>query len=216
VALAGATVVAAGPGLGLVLLLAAGGVAALVLDLTRDRADRLVDAGLPAVLDRIAGGLRAGLTLTAALADSLPPEPGPLQRDLRALTGAVDAGVPLTVGLARWREQRPTAGTRLAGTALSVCARTGGRSRPLDGVAASLRDHLAVERELRAVSAQVRASAVVLVALPWVFVGFSAAQDREVVTFFTGGLTGAACLAGGLVLDIGGAWMMARMVRSVR
>jgi tight adherence protein B len=210
------TVVGLGPSLGLVVLLAAGGVGALVLDLTADRADRLVDAGLPAVLDRIAAGLRAGLGLPAALAESVPPERGPLQRDLGALTGAVDAGVPLARGLQRWCEQRPTAGTRLASTALSVCAVAGGRSRPLDGVASSLRDHLAIERELRAVSAQVRASAVVLVALPWVFVGFSAAQDPEVLAFFTRGLLGVACLTGGLILDVGGAWIMARMVRSVR
>jgi tight adherence protein B len=209
-------VVIGGPALAGVVLTAGVGIVALVVDTNRDRADRQVDAALPALLDRVAAGLRAGLGLSVALVDSVPPEPGALRRDLVALTLALDAGMPLPRALDRWRRTRATPGTRLVTAALALCAVAGGRSRPLDGVASTLRDRLAIEREVRAVSAQMRASALVLVATPWVFVLFTVVQDPDVLGFYLGTVPGLGCLVGGLVLDLGGAWLMARTVRGVR
>jgi tight adherence protein B len=215
-ATAGLAVVLGGPALAGVVLTASAGIVALVVDTNRDRADRQVDAALPALLDRVAAGLRAGLGLSVALVDSVPPEPGALRRDLVALTLALDAGMPLPRALDRWRRQRATPGTLLVTAALALCAVAGGRSRPLDGVASTLRDRLAIEREVRAVSAQMRASALVLVATPWVFVLFTVVQDPDVLGFYLGTAPGLGCLVGGLVLDLGGAWLMARTVRGVR
>jgi tight adherence protein B len=205
-----------GPAFVVVVVLSGAGIVAIATDLGRDRADRVVEAGLPALLDRVAAGLRAGLGLPGALRESVPPAPGPLRDDLALLIARLDAGVSLAEGLDSWQARRPTPGTHLVTAALALCALAGGRSRPLDGVASTLRDRLAVEREVRAVSAQVRASAFVLVATPWAFVVFSAAQDPEVIGFFTSSVLGLGCLAGGVLLDLGGAWLMARTIRSVR
>jgi tight adherence protein B len=206
---------AGGPVMAAVTVLAGLAVAAAAADLHRDRADRLVDAGLPALLDGIAAGLRSGLSFPVALRESVPAEPGPLRHDLVALAAALEAGVPVAQCLTRWRSRRPTPGTRLVTAAMALSSMLGGRSRPLDGVASTLRDHLAVDREVRAVSAQVRASAAVLVATPWAFVAFSAVQDPEVLGFFGGSPLGAGCLVAGVVLDVGGAWLMARVIRAV-
>src|SRR5690606_8138258 len=133
------------------------------------RADRLADAGLPALVDGVAAGLRSGLALPVALRQGVAATDGPLRGDLDVVAAGLDTGLPLDLCLDLWRSRRPTPGVRLVTATLEVCALLGGRSRPLDGVASTLRDRLAVDREVRAVSAQARASALVLVATPWVF-----------------------------------------------
>jgi tight adherence protein B len=212
----GGATASAGPAVAGLVLMLGGGLVALGLEFHRGRADRLVDAGLPAVLDRVTSGLRAGLGLSVALGDSVPPGAGPLRRDLADVVATLAAGMPLAAALDRWRSWRPTPGIRLVTAALAMCALTGGRSKPLDGVASTLRDRLAVDRELRAVTAQLRVSAIVLVAMPWVFVSFAVAQDVEMLAFLTGTVPGMACLGGAIVLDLAAAGLMARIVRCVR
>jgi tight adherence protein B len=197
-----------------------GAGAALVLplivgDVLGGRADRLVDAALPGLLDQVGGGLRAGLSLTAALGAAVPRLEGPLRDDIGAVSASLGAGAPMAMALGRWRRRRPTPGVALATTALSLSAVLGGRSRPLDGVASTLRDRLAVERELRAVCTQSRASAAVLVVLPWAFTAYAAAQDPGSLAVFTDSPIGIGCLLVGATLDVAGAWIMVRLVGRV-
>lgn len=208
-------VVVGGPVLVGVIALAGLSAVVVLVDLGRGRADRRVDADLPVLLDGVSGGVRAGLGLPVALSRRVPREHGPLRNDLAAVAAGLDAGLPIEACLVRWRTHRPTPGVRLATAALGLCSTLGGRARPLDGVASTLRDRLAVDREIRAASAQARASAVVLVATPWVFLGFTAMQDPEVLPFLVGQPVGIACLVAGVALDAVGAWLLARIVKGV-
>jgi tight adherence protein B len=219
VAIAGVVLVAAAVVGGVVLvavvLVGAAALAVVARDLNRGRADRLVDAALPALLDRVASGVRAGLGLASALGGAVPAEPGPMRADLLVVAASIDAGVPFGRVLEQWRSRRPTPGVGLTVTALALCSLLGGRTHPLDGVASTLRDRQALEREVRAASAQARASAAALVVLPWGFLAVAATQDPAVIGLLSGTAMGAACLLVGLALDLAGAWVMARMIRSV-
>jgi tight adherence protein B len=181
--------------------------------LGRDRTAGLVDDELPLVLDQIASSLRSGASLPHAISESADRALGPVSEDLTRLRGGLAAGQSLADGLSEWRCHRPTAGVRLAVAALRLAAELGGQARPIDGVAATLRERLAVDRELRAVSAQARASAVVIVAAPFAFTLLLGAGDTAAWRFFVESPAGLACLAGGLLLDGIGAWWMLHLLR---
>lgn len=195
----------------LALVVAAAAIAAgfAGIDLARHRATRLVDDALPALLDEISNGLRSGLSLTAALHEAAEHGPGPLMVDVRRCL-AVAAGRGVGAGLVDWRERRPSTGVRLAVAALSLSAELGGACRPIEGVAASLRERGAIEREARALSAQARASAAVIIGAPLVFLVLLGLSDDGVLPFFTQTTLGFSCLAA----DGGGAWWMLRIVRA--
>jgi tight adherence protein B len=100
-------------------------------------------------------------------------------------------------------------GVELTATALHLGSRFGGRqATAIDAVSDAVRARLALRREVRALSAQARASAWVMAATPVAFAVVSAALDPRVARMLLGSLPGWACLAGGIALDVvAAAWM---------
>ena len=86
----------------------------------------------------------------------------------------------------------------------------------LDGVTDTLRDRVALDREVAALSSQARASAAVLIVAPVVFAALAAAADHRVAEVLLGQPLGWACLLGGAVLDGAGALWMSRLVGRAR
>ena len=116
------------------------------------------------------------------------------------------------VALQTWWERQPVEGLRMAVAALTLGIDAGGaHGRALDGVAESLRERLAVDRELAALSSQARASAGVMAAAPVLFAGFTLSADPRTARFLLGTPAGLACLSAGLLLDGIAAWWMLRL-----
>jgi tight adherence protein B len=176
------------------------------------RVARRADQAVPALLEAVSRELRAGSSLRAAVgsaaADLDRRRPG-VDPGATAVVVALERGAPFATAVAAWVDALPTASRQLAGTALTVAADTGGVSGPVvDGVADTLRDRIAVEREVAALSTQARASAAVLVVAPVVVAFGAASADERIAGFLVGSPLGWACIVGGLVLDlVGGAWM---------
>jgi tight adherence protein B len=176
------------------------------------------ERALPGVLDAVARHLRAGGSLAQAITAVRPPPSAPdllAQWDrLAALTPAVGA----TAALEDWSASvaRSSAGSRsvrLSAAALALAAATGGSpARAIDGVAATLRSRLSVGDEIRALSSQARASAVVIALAPVVFGILAGATDGRTRAFLASP-AGAFLLVLGLVLDGVGAWWMGRLCR---
>ena len=102
----------------------------------------------------------------------------------------------------------------MAVAALCLGAETGGaQARAIDGVAATLRDRLAVAGEVRALTSQTRASMLVIAAAPVAFCVFASTTDPRTSTFLFRTPVGLACLAAGISLDIVGALWMRRLCR---
>ena len=179
----------------------------------RDRADRLLEASLPDALEQVAAGLRSGGGLLDALAAGAEATPGPVGDDLAVVVAEARHG-SLAAGLDRWAARRPLPGVTLAVAALAVGNHTGGaHARAVDGVAATLRDRVALRAELRALSSQARASAVVIAVAPVAFGAMAALTDPRYAAFLFRTPLGLACLVGGLLLDAGGAWWMASLTK---
>ena len=113
-----------------------------------------------------------------------------------------------------WGERCPRPGVRLAVAALCLGAETGGaQARAVDGVAATLRERLAVAGEVKALTSQTRASMLVIAAAPVAFCVFASTTDPRTATFLFRSTAGLACLATGIALDIAGGFWMRRLCR---
>jgi tight adherence protein B len=170
---------------------------------TGRRRDASIEAALPSVLERVAGGLRAGSTPLGALTEAAQGAdlPESLAADLARVVGrAEDEG--LTAALDRWAAERPLPAVGAVAAALEVTAATGAPAAvALDGLAAGLRDRQDAAAELTAVSAQARLSAIVVGTAPVVSLGLSVLADPRVARTLFATVPGAACLLLGITLE---------------
>ena len=181
----------------------------------RRRRDGVLVAALPDVLERVAGGLRAGAAPLVAVADAAGSAdlPEALAADLRRIVErAEEEG--LGPALAAWAEGRPIPGVAAVAAALEVAVGAGGPAVPaLEGLAAGLRDRHDATGEVAALSAQARLSAIVVGAAPIVSLGLSLLADRRVAPTLVGTAPGRTCLVAGVALEALAALWMRRIVR---
>ena len=180
----------------------------------RARAHEARAAALVGLTDRLATELRAGAGLAEALARA-GDVAGPLRPALVRVQSRCRLGHTLSGALGAWAAEEPLEAGRHLARALALLAVEGGPvATALEGVAEGLRDEAAVADELRAQSAQARASATVVGAAPLGYLAFGALVDPGSLGLLTGTGTGRACLVAGLVLQvIGWAWIR-RILRS--
>jgi tight adherence protein B len=210
----------------LALLLAAGpGAAGLVLAVVtlgplvglrarRGQGAVRTERELPAALEAIARSLRSGASLRQAVAEAGAATPGPLGRELAAVAARVEHGAPLVTALEGLAGAESLPGARLAVAALCLGVETGGaQARAVDGVAATLRDRLAVAGEVRALSSQARMSALVIGLAPLAFGTFAIATDPRTGAFLFHTPLGLCLLAVGCALDGAGWLWMQRLIR---
>ncbi|MBI2706260.1 MAG: type II secretion system F family protein [Actinobacteria bacterium] len=183
----------------------------------RDRRARRVEAQVPALLDTVGSSLRAGSSFRQALLEAANSAPPPLGAELAPVVRAANAGGSLAPELERWSRRTPSPAVRLLVAVATLGLRDGGPQRAaVDGVASTVRDRLAVGAEIRALSSQARASALVIVFAPILFAAVAAIADPTVLAFLVSSPIGILCLVGGVVLDGGGALWMARIMRNAR
>jgi tight adherence protein B len=170
-------------------------------------------AALPSLLDEVAADLRAGGTVSGAI-DRTADGAGRLVSDLAAIRSRTRLGLDLVDALNRWAVERPHPGFAEVAGALAVAATTGGRAASaLTGLAVSLRDRLACAADARALSAQARASAVVVGVAPIGYLVFAAVADPGSIAALVGTSIGRVCLVIGLTLDAVAALWMRRLLR---
>jgi tight adherence protein B len=167
------------------------------------------------VAEEVAAMLRTGASLIQAL-DSAAARGGAAAIVLQAPLRAVARGTPLVDGAARWAQDAVTADEALVAEALQLCAWTS-RAEPavFDTVADTIRERAALAGELRAQTAQARASAAALALLPIGFTVLVALADHAALAFLVGTPAGWICLAVGMVLQVAGFWWMHRTIGAV-
>lgn len=157
----------------MILILAAIALAAVALApgdpielLRRRRGRRDARLALPGFVEALGAGLGAGLSLELALAEVAPTLPAPLDASARRAAARLRLGGRLEPALAEFDAAVPAQDLAALRIVLGAFHRAGGPvRRRLDRVAALLRGRLALEDEQRALTAQGRVSALVLVGL---------------------------------------------------
>lgn len=168
-------------------------------------------AAFALVLELIARELRSGATVPVALRRVAVAEPAAVS--LLGVVDRIDRGGRVGAELDRWADQVGTADADLARAVLRLGITTGAAlADSLDRVASTVRDRLEMDDELRALTAQSRASATVLAVAPVGFLVVLTGVDPGLVVPLVAGPVGWACLGGGLALDLLGFWWMRRLV----
>jgi tight adherence protein B len=163
-------------------------------------------------LELLARELRGGSGLTAAMA-ALPPGADLGLRDVRR---RIDHGAAVGDELDRWSASLPAGDGVLVRAVLRLGVSTGAAlADALDRTAEVLRERRHLADELRALSAQSRASATMIAAAPIGFLLVFGLADRSAISFLLTTPPGWLCLGVGVSLDAFGFWWMRRLVEAV-
>lgn len=180
-----------------------------------DRRRRLAVAAFPELLELVARGLRGGADLRTALAEAAVAAPLAGRELTDALTRA-DAGASLGEALDHWVRELEHPDAIIVRAVVLLGDETGAAvAMALDRAAATLRERAAQRDEVVALTAQTRASSMVVALAPLAFLVVVATTDRRAasVLFTTG--WGRVCLGAGLALEGLGVLWMRRLIDGV-
>jgi tight adherence protein B len=196
----------------------AGGLAAPEIAIRRRMASRSarVAAQLPEVLASLAAPIRAGASLPQAFAAAAEEAEPPLRDALERTTRDLDNGVPQDEAIARFTARCGVPEAVLVGRAMRVARQAGGElARVLDEVTETIKDRERMTRELRAATAQSRASAVVVAALPVVFLALMSAGAGDQTHLLFGTPIGWLLLGVGGILEGAGILWVRKLTNNV-
>ena len=180
----------------------------------RRAAERVLRRSLPDVLEQLTSSIRSGANIVQALGECARLTRGPLGDQLREVTGRIDRGEATHTALDRWAASTDDRGVALTVASLATALELGGSLGPsLDAVAATMRDRISLDDELRSLATQAVFSAVVMAVSPFVFVVIAVGLEPRIGVFLLSTGVGNVCLALGVGLDLAGAAWMARIVR---
>ena len=179
------------------------------------RARRRQLASLPQLLHTLSRSLRGGATLHGALQDAAA-DPSLVGDGFRRAVERSRNGAPVQAELDSWAAGLAHRDADLVRAVINTGAATGSAlAASLDRAAASLEERAGLRREISALTAQARASALLLTVAPIGFLSVMAMADPSVIAFATTTNSGRAALVVGLLLDLGGWFWMRRLTAAV-
>ena len=174
-----------------------------------EAARRQFDGELADFFTIVASGLRSGLSLAQAVAGAAQGGSDVLARQMRRVTTEVALGMDLADALDGVAARMSSEDLALAVQAVRIQRETGGSlSNILDIAATTVRQRAQLQREVRALSAEGRISALILMVLPIGIFAFFFLTRREYVEVFWTEPAGWIMLGAlALILGIGAVWM---------
>jgi len=167
-------------------------------------ADQLDDS-----LQLMAGSLRAGHSLLRAV-DSVSQEAAaPTSEEFSRIVNETRVGRDLNDALDEVAARMGSDDFVWVAQAIAIHREVGGNlAEVLDAVGHTIRERNAIRRQVKALSAEGKLSAIVLMALPFGVTGFISMTNPAYIGRFTESLMGYAMLgAAGLMLVVGGLWL---------
>lgn len=140
----------------------------IVARLTKRRQNKFLDEFANAI-DVIVRGVKSGLPLPECLAVIARESPQPIAGEFTELVEQQRVGVPLTEAFERMMARVPLPEVRFFAIVVGIQQQAGGNlSEALGNLAGVLRDRKRLQAKVRALSAEAKASAAVLGALPFI------------------------------------------------
>ncbi len=159
--------------------------------------------------------LRSGSTLHTALL-RVAADPSVAGVPLQRVADRVRTGSAVEAEIDRWAADLDHPDADLVRAVINTGAATGSAlAASFDRAAASLQERADLQREIAALTAQARASALLLTVAPVVFLGLMASLDPAVLATAITTSGGRVALVGGVLLDLAGWVWMRRLTAAV-
>jgi len=154
-------------------------------------------------IDVVVRGVKSGLPLNECLQVIARESPEPLASEFREVVEEQRMGVPLADALERLCRRVPLAEVRFLTIVISIQQQAGGNlSEALGNLSGVLRDRFRLQMKVKALSAEAKASAMVLASLPPAVMSMVYMTSPEyIMPLFT-------TLPGKFMLAVGAGWMM--------
>jgi tight adherence protein B len=201
--------VVGGPLLGLLLVVGVPFGAKLLLGFRAGRRQAAFADQLDDSLQLMAGSLRAGHSLLRAV-DSVSTEAdSPTSEEFARIVNETRVGRDLNDALDEVAERMGSDDFTWVAQAIAIHREVGGNlAEVLDAVGHTIRERNAIRRQVKALSAEGKLSAVVLMALPFGVTGFISMTNPGYLAKFTESLVGYAMLGvAGVMLLVGALWL---------
>lgn len=187
----------------------------LLLAVKADRYSRRCDDQLPDALGQMASAMRAGHSLQQALEGIADHAADPLAGEFRRVLADTRVGRPLDEALLAMGDRVGSADLRWTVRAMLIQRRTGGRLADiLEVLAEFMRDRTEVRREVNALTAEGKISAVILMGLPFVVLGGVLATNPGYLEPLLTQPLGRVMLIGAAI-SMGIAWLLMRGIIKV-
>jgi tight adherence protein B len=184
------------------------------LRLARDRRFRKFEEGLPAALDLMVAGLRAGNSIVSALDLVGRESPDPVGKEFRLCFEEQNYGLELREALENLSARIPLPDVRIIMTAILVQKETGGNlAEVLDKCAHLIRDRFRLKREIRTKTAQGRLTGWILSLLPPGLGFLLWLVQPDVISLLWRKPAGVQLLWAGSIMTVVGALLIRKIVR---
>jgi tight adherence protein B len=155
-------------------------VAHLFLSVRAGRRTAAFEAALPDILQLVASSIRTGFSLPQALDAAAQGGGQPISGELNRALAEARLGAPLEDGLDRVADRMDSQDLRWTVMAIRIQREVGGNlSEVLHTTATTMRERSAMRRRVRALSAEGRMSAYILIALPLLLAAFLFLTRRQ-------------------------------------
>ena len=177
----------------------------LILGIITSRRSAVVETQLVELCELMSSMLRGGYGYVQALATTSEELGAPLGRDLARLVDSVRLGADVDDELARLNDRLGSTDFEMLATAISIQRRSGGNlAEILSGVAETIRYRQSFKREMDALTAQARYSAIIVASIPFVLLGVLSVMDPSRYTLLFTDQIGRLLLGAAIALDIFG------------
>lgn len=179
----------------------------------RKRLDTFVQQ-LELALRLIASGVRIGLGLRQALTIVIDEMPNPARHEYMRVVGQTNIGVSVYDALDNLAKRMPSNETLMMARAIRIQSQTGGDlAKILEHLAETIKDRRRIQRKIQALTAEGRASAAILSALPPFLAGFISLTEPAMGRALMFTTPGHISLAIVFVLESLGVFTLMRMLK---
>lgn len=180
--------------------------------LRRRRIDR-IEQQLPDALLMISGAAKAGLSLVSAVRQVSAEIAPPLSQEFQLMQHEQRLGVSLDDSLENLTHRVPVQSVSLMVSAMRIASETGGGlAETLERTAATLRSQHAMELKIRALTAQGKLQAWVVGLLPMFLLYVLSQMEPDAMALLWTTRIGWGVLAGVLIMEFFGVWIIRRIV----
>jgi tight adherence protein B len=171
---------------------------------------------LEGTLQMIASSLRAGYGLMQAITAAAGESPSPTAEELDRVVVEERLGRPLVEALKAMAARMDDDDLRWVVEAIEIQQDVGGNlAEVLDTVTATIRDRNQIRKQVKALSAEGRMSAIILIGLPFGLAGVISMTSPDYIGELTSSMLGRVMLGAGFVLMAAGAAWIRRIIKVV-